>query len=519
MGKYHIMAIAWIVVSIWIGGVLYSNRKTHPKALFLLFFAEFWERFSYYGMRALLVLYMVKQLAYADDQAYGVYAAYGAMVYATPILGGLIANKMFGYRRSILVGGVLMAAGHFTMALLGLWENDYVFFLALALLIIGNGYFKPNISSFIAEFYEKNDVRKDSAYTLFYMGINAGAMLTPLTCGVIGEDTETFGVHSWHYGFGLAGVGMLLGLFVFMWAQKAGHFEDKGFAPDEEKLNLKTAGLPNGVGIYLMTALAIPAVMVLINFNKVLDVGLAFLIGGVLIGLAIYGGKMEDREDGQRLWVIVVLLLFTTLFWTFFELAGSAISLYTDRNVDKTIGGVTLATSMFQAVNPAFIIILAPAFSWLWKFLGEKKIEPSAPIKFAIGLLLLGLGFMAFKVGETGASAGLVTVWWLILAYLLHTLGELCLSPVGLSLVTKLAPSRLVGLMMGIWFLSSSAAHQLGAIIARFTSPVDKTITDPVQTLGVYTEVFFNVGLTAVAASIFLFLISPIIKKWMHGVT
>jgi POT family proton-dependent oligopeptide transporter len=518
VGKYTIMAIAWIVVAVWIGGVLYSNRKVHPKALFLLFFAEFWERFSYYGMRALLVLYMVKQLKYADGDAYGVYAAYGAMVYATPILGGLIANKLFGYRSSIMIGGALMAAGHFTMALLGLWEHDYVFFLALALLIIGNGYFKPNISSFIAEFYEKNDVRKDSAYTLFYMGIYAGAMLTPLTCGVIGEDTATFGVHSWHYGFGLAGIGMMVGLGVFVWGQATGVFEDKGFAPDKEKLTAKTAGLPNNVGIGLLTVLALPVVMVLINFNAVLDVGLAVLIGGVLIGLAIYGGKMEDREDGQRLWVIVVLLLFTTLFWTFFELAGSAISLYTDRNVDRHVMGAELSTSMFQAVNPAFIIILAPAFSGLWKFLADRKIEPSAPIKFAIGLGLLGAGFIAFKVGEPGASAGLVTVWWLILAYLLHTLGELCLSPVGLSLVTKLAPTRIVGLMMGIWFLSSSAAHQLGAIIARFTAPVDKTITDPTITLPIYTGVFFNVGLTALGASVLLFLLSPIIKKWMHGI-
>ena len=519
MGKYTIMAIAWVVVSLWIGGVLWSNRKVHPKALFMLFFAEFWERFSYYGMRALLVLYMVKQLAYADQTAYGVYAAYGAMVYATPILGGLIANKLFGYRRAILVGGILMAAGHFAMAFLGLWENDYVFFFALALLIVGNGYFKPNISSFIAEFYEKNDIRKDSAYTLFYMGINAGAMLTPLTCGVIGEDTETFGVHSWHYGFGLAGVGMVLGLLVFLWAQRAGVFEDKGHAADPAKLAAKTMGLPNGVGIYLLTALAIPLVMVLINFNKVLDVGLGLIIGGVLIGLAVFGGRSEDRQEGQRIWVIAILLLFTTLFWTFFELAGSAISLYTERNVDRNIMGTELATSMFQAVNPAFIIVFAPVFSWLWKFLGDKKIEPAAPTKFAAGLALLGVGFLLFKVGEGSHQAGLVAVIWLILAYLLHTLGELCLSPVGLSLVTKLAPDRIVGLMMGIWFLSSSAAHQAGAFIANFTAPIDKSVTDPLVTLTLYTDVFTNVGYTACGAAVFLLLISPILKRWMHGIT
>jgi len=517
MGIYTIMAIAWIVVAIWIGGVLWSNRKVHPASLFVLFFAEFWERFSYYGMRALLVLYMTSELLYADEKAYGVYAAYGAMVYATPLLGGLLANKLFGYRRAILLGGGLMAAGHFAMAFLGMWENQYVFFFALALLILGNGYFKPNISSFIAEFYDKNDIRKDSAYTLFYMGINAGAMLTPLTCGAIGQDHETFGAHSWHYGFGLAGVGMILGLGVFLWGQNKGVFEDKGHAVEPEKLTAKTAGVPNAIGVYVLTFLALPLVMVLINFNEVLDVGLGAMIGLVLVGLTIYGATREDREEGQRLWVIVVLLLFTTLFWTFFELAGSAITLYTERNVDRNLFGVELKSSMFQAVNPAFIILLAPAFSWLWKFLADKKIEPPAPLKFALGLGLLGIGFLVFKMGEGSADMGLVVVWWLILAYLLHTLGELCLSPVGLSLVTKLAPDRIVGLMMGIWFLSSSAAHQGGKWIANWTA-VPQDVTDPVVTLPIYTDVFVKIGYTACGAAVFLLLISPILKKWMHGI-
>ncbi len=517
MGNYTIMAIAWIVVTIWIGGVLWSNRKIHPRSLFVLFFAEFWERFSYYGMRALLVLYMTKQLLYAEQKAYGVYAAYGAMVYATPILGGLLANKLFGYRRAILIGGTLMAAGHFTMALLGLWENDYVFFLALALLIVGNGYFKPNISSFIAEFYEKNDIRKDSAYTLFYMGINAGAMLTPLTCGVIGEDHETFGPHSWHYGFGLAGVGMVLGLGVFLWGRSKGVFEDKGHAADEKKLSAPIAGVPRGIGVYVLTALALPLVMVLINFNEVLDVGLGVMIGCILLGLAIYGAVEKDRVEGQRLWVITILLLFTTLFWTFFELAGSAITLYTERNVDRHFLGVELKTSMFQAVNPAFIILFAPLFSWIWKWLADRKIEPNAPLKFSIGIGLLGVGFLLFKVGEGSANVGLVAVMWLILAYLLHTLGELCLSPVGLSLVTKLAPNRIVGLMMGIWFLSSSAAHQAGKWISNLTA-VDEKVTDPVITLGIYTGVFTKVGFTACGAAVLLLVLSPVLKKWMHGI-
>ncbi|HHH31300.1 MAG TPA: MFS transporter, partial [Polyangiaceae bacterium] len=242
MSGWTIMAIAWIGVIGWISFVIFANRKTHPKALFLLFFAEFWERFSYYGMRALLILYMTSSMGYSDDDAYGIYAAYGAMVYATPIVGGLIAEKLMGYRKAIFWGGTLMALGHFAMA----FEYEIIFYLALALLILGNGFFKPNISSFIATFYEKNDPRKDGAYTIFYMGINAGAMLTPLTCGYIGEQV------GWHYGFGLAGVGMVLGLVVFVIARAKGYFEDNGHPSEPEKLAAKTAGMSREILIYVL---------------------------------------------------------------------------------------------------------------------------------------------------------------------------------------------------------------------------------------------------------------------------
>tara|TARA_B100000609_G_scaffold198574_1_gene198558 strand:+ start:35261 stop:36853 length:1593 start_codon:yes stop_codon:yes gene_type:complete len=529
------MAIAWAAVIIWIGAVIFMNRKVHPKALFFLFFAEFWERFSYYGMRALLVLYMVSALKYTKKDAYGVYAAYGAMVYATPILGGLIAEKLFGYQKAILWGGILMAAGHFAMA----FEYKLVFFLALALLILGNGFFKPNISSFISTFYEKNDPRKDGAYTLFYMGINAGAFLTPLTCGAIGE------IAGWHYGFGLAGVGMVLGLVVFMIGQRMGVFEDKGAPPDAELLSQEKFILPNEWLIYLASILALPLLMILIQHNEVLDVGLGLLGVSMLGYLVVMGARDENHEEGQRLWVIVILLLFTTLFWTFFELAGSAITLYTKENVNKVMFGQKLATSMFQSVNPLFIILLAPAFSGIWNLMNKKNIEPSAPIKFSLGLILLGVGFFGFTFGQGFAKDGMVPVYFLIFAYLLHTLGELCLSPVGLSLVTKLSPTRIVGFIMGIWFLSSSIAHQAGKFVAGLTAPdttslakdlfgsfsqtpavefASKLVTlqtyelTPAQTLPIYTKVFTTVGFIAVAAGVFLLLLSPIIKKWMHGI-
>ncbi|HHH11831.1 MAG TPA: MFS transporter [Sorangium sp.] len=518
MGKYTIMAIVWAVVILWIGGVIFANRKVHPKALFLLFFAEFWERFSYYGMRALLVLYMVDTVHggfhYEKKTAYGVYAAYGAMVYATPIVGGYVAEKLFGYKKAILWGGALMAAGHFAMA----FQQTLVFYLALALLIVGNGFFKPNISSFIATFYEKNDPRKDGAYTLFYMGINAGAFLTPLTCGIIGEDHERFG---WHYGFGLAGVGMVLGLAVFLYAQSVGVFGDNGNPPNLELYSKNSVVVPNNWWVYLGTLLALPVLMTLIHYNGSLDIMLGAVGLAAIMYLVVFGFQHQPKEEGQRVWVIAILLLFTTMFWTFFELAGSAISLYTKENVNRVVAGNELSTSVFQSINPAFIIFLAPVFSWLWGFLADKDAEPSAPIKFSLGLALLGAGFLLFGVAEGSAVNGLVPVSFLILAYLLHTLGELCLSPVGLSLVTKLAPVELVGLMMGIWFLSSSIAHQAGKFIANLTTgPEDagNKVMTAVESLPVYTGVFMNVGYIACGAAAILLVLSPVIKKLMHGV-
>jgi len=512
MSGWTIMGIAWAAVIVWISGVIYANRKTHPKALFLLFFAEFWERFSYYGMRALLVLYMTKGMGYGDDKAYGVYAAYGAMVYATPILGGLIAEKLTGYRKAIFWGGLLMALGHFAMA----FEHKLIFLLALALLILGNGFFKPNISSFVAQFYEQDDPRKDGAYTIFYMGINAGAFLTPLTCGYLGE---TLG---WHYGFGLAGLGMVLGLVVFVIARIRGAFEDHGHPSNPEVLAAKTMGIPREILIYVGSFLVLPLIMLLIEHNESLDILLGILglsMLGLLIGM---GAREEDRRQGQRLWVIVVLLLFTVVFWTFFELAGSAITVYTDRNVDMNIAGTQLTASVFQSVNPLFILLFAPLFSWLWTKLEQSNKSPSSPIKFAIGLALLGGGFFMFTIGEGSAVAGIVPVIWLILAYLAHTLGELCISPVGLSLVTKLSPARIVGFVMGIWFLSSSIAHQAGKFIAKATSKGDggvdtATLPGP-ERLEIYTDVFTDVGIFACVAAGLLVVLSPLIKKGMHGI-
>ncbi|HHG84791.1 MAG TPA: MFS transporter, partial [Bacteroidetes bacterium] len=343
----------------------------------------------------------------------------------------------------------------------------------------------------------------------------------PLTCGMIGE-TE-----GWHYGFALAGIGMLVGLGVFYWGLKSGVFEDKGLEPAAQKENLSANSRKDGVSVakpplfsrdsilvYLGTMAAIPLVYLLLHHSDILDYILLGISGGMILYLFAFA-LQQEKIQREQIFVIIVLFFFTALFWTFFELAGSAISVFTKSNVDRHLFGSEIATSAFQSVNPLFIIFLAPVFTWLWAVLAKKNSEPSAPLKFAIGVLLLGLGFIVLGMSDGFATAGMVPIIFLILGYLLHTLGELCLSPVGLSLVTKLSPAQLVGFVMGIWFLSSSVAHNIGKYIATETASDGLSAVDK---LPIFTGVFYNVGLFALGASVLLFALSPILKKWMHGI-
>ncbi len=512
-----IMLAAWVGVAIWIYFILRSQQEYHPKALFMLFFAEMWERFSFYGMRALLTLYMTQELfTYmsanaADERAFGIYGAYGALVYGTPALGGIIADRYLGYRKAIMLGACLMALGHFTMAI----ENIYFFFAALALLIIGNGYFKPNISSLLGKLYNEGDPRRDSGFTIFYMGINVGALLAPLTCGYLGE---TYG---WHYGFGLAGIGMLAGLLVF-W-RGMGALGDKGNPPDPE--GLKKYVIPYISVRNLIIILSFVAVLpfaLLVNQNEWLDYLLGIL-GAVILGVLLFEAIVkQEKVGGQRIYVIIILAVFHMVFWAFFEQAGSSITMFTKRNVNRTIMGTQLKTSMFQGVNPMFIILLAPLFSWIWVKLRNVNFEPYTPSKFALGLIQLGLGFGAFVVGAKyfASESGKIPLFFLFLGYILHTTGELCLSPVGLSMITKLSPARIVGFVMGAWFLSISFAHHIAGGIAALTSPPENLgeNASAIETLPIYSDVFGSLALVAIASGIVLFFLVPLLKKWMHGV-
>ena len=572
-----LLVIGWVICPIWVLFVILTNRHVHPKVLFFLFMVELWERFSYYGMRAFLVLYLYRQtytgafgmkkdtgpFGAFDESAYGIYAAYGALVYLTPLAGGFLADKILGFRRSIVWGAVLMAAAQFTLsfstgeqtfsvnAVPGLAAlggpigetalasvtpasgDRLLLYTGLALLVIGNGFFKPNISSLIGRFYPPGDPRRDGAFTIFYMGINIGAFLAPLTCGAIAERA------GWSYGFLLAGIGMLIGLSIFLYTSAKGYLEHyaepPGPASDPEELPAHpvtqgveaaaTAGIggrraqpAGGLFVYLGTFLALPLVAALIRWNDILDIVLT-VVGLSAVAYMLYLSFQYPVVERQRIWVIVVLLFFTAVFWSFFELAGSALNVFTDQNVDKTFSGLfsePLPTSVFQAANAFFIMVFAPVFAWMWVRLAQSGLEPAAPIKFVFGLMLLGAGFLVLNLGKGAATAAMVPAIFMVLLYLLHTLGELALSPVGLSLVTKLAPARVAGFMMGFWFLSSAIAHQAGKWIASATEPpADAT---PQQSMEHALQVFNYVGLFAIGSGVLLLLLSPMLKKWMHGI-
>ena len=652
----------------------------HPTGLFALFFAEMWERFSYYGMRALLIYYMIKGfLGYGDNEAYRVYGAYTALVYMTPFIGGLIADRLLGPRRAVVFGGLLMAGGHLLMTL----EYSATFFGALALLVVGNGFFKPNISTMVGSLYPPGSSARDGGFTIFYMGINLGAAIAPLLCGYVGE---TYG---WHYGFGLATIGMLIGLAVFvvpsalasalilggaittalamvllqdnalllavngfvalalvisgivsfvalsrrgLSVQEQGLDADLGAPPDPELLRRPLLpGINLEWATYIITLITVPVVAALVWSNRTITLipdsmlsawtcsdsswvsvlgnlagevstptGLILTLTGVVaFAYILFTAFRSTRVERDRIVVAVVLMGFSMLFWAFFEQAGSSVANFTDRNVDRVfeerviseaevgttvtlkmtqeqlglhngeqlitldildklrnegpdangrdplevdwtidqedvgmgVGGSVVPASTFQSANPIFILLFGLPFSALWALLSTRKFEPSTPVKFALGLAQLGLGFAVLWYGATlHDERGMVAMPFLILGYLLHTTGELCLSPVGLSMITRLSPTRLVSTMMGAWFLATAFSSYLSAIIATFTGvghgggtcggaevEAVATFPPPIDTVMVYGSVFGTIAVAALIAAGLLAVLSPFLQRGMHG--
>lgn len=444
----------------------------HPRGLATLFFTEMWERFSYYGMRALLVLFMTAETTKMVNPGMGldvatataIYGLYTALVYLLSLPGGWIADNIWGQRKAVFIGGCIIAAGHFSMAIVG----DFTFFLGLILIVIGTGLLKPNVSTMVGELYPEGGARRDAGFSLFYMGINVGAILGPTICGFLGEG------YNWHWGFSAAGVGMVLGLIQYRFG--SGYLGDAGILhfSDEEKPKVSRMARNMYISFFV-------AVGVLIAFGGLVSAGYINLtlteiaegLGYGIIGLAILyfvylfiaGGhtKMEKRRLGVIFWLFIL----AAVFWSGFEQAGSSMNLFAKDLTDRTLFGYTMPASWLQNINPFFIIVFSPIFGWLWTWLAQRNANPSIPVKFALGLLGLAAGFFVLSWGAANASVtDKVSPAWLVVTYFLHTCGELSLSPVGLSSITKLAPKNRVGQMMGIWFVGAALGNLFAGLVA-----------------------------------------------------
>jgi len=459
-----------------------QQKKGHPKGLYLLFFTEMWERFSYYGMRAILILYLTKKLMEGGlgmDEKYAMllYGYFTGFVYFTPLIGGWLADRYLGKRLAVMIGGVTMMLGQFTLFGLNSTTGLYI---GLLLLIIGNGFFKPNISTLVGGLYKDGDSRRDAAFTIFYMGINLGAMIAPLVIGVVTDNmfatTNEDGSisYGYRYGFLVSGIGMLLGQVIFnllgtkylgdLGTKPVGAVSDTEVAKVQKSINPET------------------------------------------------GKELDEKDEKQRISVIFILLIFAVFFWAGFEQAGSSLSLYTDKYIDRSIGSFEIPTSWFQSVNPLFIVTLAPLFTLFWASPIGRRL--TTPVKMGVGMIILGVGFlfMIGAVAERSANGDVddvnnkAALMWLIMTYLLHTIGELCISPVGLSVVTKLSPPKLASVLMAVWMLSSFFANIVGGYIASY-----------VETMGA-GEVFTYIAGFVSVCGVLLILLNKVILKLMHGV-
>ena len=502
----------------------------HPKGLVICFFTEMWERFSYYGMRALLIFYLTQHFLFSDQVAAGIFGAYISLVYITPVLGGIVADRYLGARKAVMLGAVLLIAGHAGMAIEGnsavetvvggelvVERNStylQIFYFSLALIIMGVGFLKANISTLVGSLYPKNDARRDAGFTMFYMGINVGAMLGALVCGFLLQ----YGGFGW--GFGAASVGMLFGLIIFIRGQHL--FGHAGEPENPELLKRRLApGINVEVLIYLLSILGVLVFWQLMQYRDLVGGLLAFFLIFMVLVVVAYAMLRCEREDRDRMLLCLFLMSYQIVFWGLFEQTGSSLNLMADRNVDRVVFGFELHASVFQSVNSFFIITLAPLFSIMWVYLHRKGMEPSTPMKFALSLILLGLGFLLLVYGANQAgNPTQVALIWLILLYLLHTMGELCISPVGLSMTTKLSVPSVVGMMMGCWFLASAAGNFVSGQIAAMTGSetVGGEVVDPAAALASYVDVYSAAGWYSIGFGVFAIVLAPFLKYFMHGV-
>jgi proton-dependent oligopeptide transporter, POT family len=486
----------------------------HPRGLSTLFFTEMWERFSYYGMRAILLLYMVKSLQEGGlgfDEKYAgiIYATYVSSVWYLPLPGGWLADRILGARRAVLLGGIIIACGHFSMAI----NSKLTFYAGLILIACGTGLLKPNISAMVGQLYSEEDKRRDAGFSIFYMGINLGAFLSPIVVGFLAQSQSfrnfisSMGfspTSAWHWGFAAAGVGMTLGLIQYVLGQKR-----LAHVGDRPALTRAAAeAVEPSVGVdYLTMVLALAGGAVGATFGTIYgEAGVLSALFPTVVGFfaGYLGGIIRhlNGEELRRVLVIFILFVFSILFWMTYEQAGSSLTLFADRLTETTILGWAYPSSWFQSVPAIFVIILAPIIGAVWQKLADR--QPSSPGKFTIGLFFAGIAFVVIAFASTLAANGRVSPMWLVIVYFLQTIGELCLSPVGLSTVTKLSPARMVGLMLGVWFLSISIGSYIAGLAARLFEGNDTAVLT--RAFGIFA------GITLLAA-IVLAVLTPLIKK------
>ncbi|MGN6353215.1 MAG: peptide MFS transporter [Parafilimonas sp.] len=513
-----------------------SARKKHPKGLYVLFAIEMWERFNYYGMRAILIYFMTQALLFKLDFASNLYGSYISLLYLTPLVGGYFADRFWGNKRSIFVGGIVMVIGELILFICGTIYNtspglsNVLFFSGLGLMIAGNGFFKPNISTLVGQLYPKGDLRVDPAYTIFYMGINLGAFIGPIACGTVGN---TGSPADFKWAFLVAGVGMIISLII----QRIYHNklvrdpEGKilGLKPDDlmvDTLNKEASSHvkpPSPIWLNPVFTVIIMLVFAAISIGALyLDTQtnyLFYLLGGsfLFIIILIFSDKNLTKEEQQRIWVMVIIAFFVVFFWGAYEQTGASLAVFGDQQTNRHLwGDYVMPPSYFQSFNSAFIIIFAPILAWLWLKLGKK--QPATPTKMGIGLLLLALGFLWIAYGVKDAATKQVSMIWLTGLYLLHTLGELCLSPIGLSLFNKLSPLRFASLLMAVWFTGNAGGNKLAGVLSSLYPEGGK----PTHFLGYEISNLYDFFLLFVfmggAAGIILLLLSKKLQKMMHGI-
>lgn len=548
-------------------------KQGHPKGLYLLFVTEMAERFSYYGMRALFVLYLVAAFFNSAD-ASQIYGSYTGLVYLTPLLGGYIADRYWGNRRSIIVGGIVMAIGQFLMFTSACFVQQSIFedpatggvisqsvnnglsltlmFVGLGALIIGNGFFKPNISTMVGDLYAPQDHRKDSAFTIFYMGINTGALIAPLVCGSVASDGNWMNPGAFKWGFFCAGVAMIVSVVVFVLGKKKFLNTPEGLAiglppaqsqlmqlkdmqskeeaaenehevlqnPDNAMPKAPAKNSPLRLWGCLVGAIALFFAFSydVDNFNDYISAAIYAI--SIALPVFIITDRGLSKVEKQRIGVIYIIAVFVIFFWSAFEQAGSSLTIFADQQCDRTIGNWEMPTTWFQSINPIVVVAFAPIMATLWETLAKHKLEPASPVKQAIGLLLLAIGYGIIAFGTNGLAEGQkASMWWLFALYFIHTIGELSLSPIGLSMVNKLSPVHLASLLMGVWFMSNAASNILAGKLATLLP----TVEQPVHSFLGYqitnlTDFFTLFAVMAGVAAILLFCLCPLLKKMMQGV-